>query len=118
MEDSGLNGSKHCQNSFSSQYHSESHFDLLLPFQNILIMSHFQMICLLSLRHDSALHSGDETATYLVFNTFTSRTTCLLTLIKVCFSLYLCYLPADSYHQHDVSSHFISVSPGFPSGTL
>jgi hypothetical protein len=45
---------------------------------------HIQSICYLSLRHDFALHSGDETATYttylfiIVFSAFTNTPTSLL----------------------------------------
>jgi hypothetical protein len=42
---SGLNGTKHYQNSVSSEFPPESNFDLLL-----------------SLYHGSSLHAGDETA--------------------------------------------------------
>jgi hypothetical protein len=55
---------------------------------------------------------------HLVFSAFTSRSTSLLVLKFLCFSLlYLCYHPVDSHHQHrptaDVS-HSISLPPGFP----
>jgi hypothetical protein len=58
-EGSKLNSSKHYQNSVSP---SESDFDLLLLFPNILTVTHFETICLLLLYHNFDLHSGDETA--------------------------------------------------------
>jgi hypothetical protein len=64
-------------------------FWLLLSFPNIWTVPHSQMIWLLSLSHDFALHLCDEIATYyLVFSTFISRTTSLLISITVCVSLY------------------------------
>jgi hypothetical protein len=46
----------------------ESNFDLLQLLPNISTMSHSQKIYLLSLCHDFALHSGYETATYILFS--------------------------------------------------
>jgi hypothetical protein len=61
-ESSGLISSKHYQNSITS-YFSESNFDLLLSFPNILTVTHFQVMSLLFLCHNFDLHSGAETAT-------------------------------------------------------
>jgi hypothetical protein len=63
-EGSGLNGSKHCQNSSSSYFPPELNFYLLISSANIWTVTHFQIICLLFLCPDLDLHSGDEIATY------------------------------------------------------
>jgi hypothetical protein len=67
-EGSGLNFSKVCRNSVSSEFLPKSNFDLLLSFQNIWIVTRFKMNCLLVLHHDFDLHSGDETVTYTSFS--------------------------------------------------
>jgi hypothetical protein len=74
---SGLNGNKHYQNSISSQFPSESNFDMLLLFPNTGNVSYFQKICLLSLCNYS------DSNIYIVFSAFTSRPSSLLASIKV-----------------------------------
>jgi hypothetical protein len=63
-EGSEPNDSKHYQNSTFSLFPPEPNFGLLLPFPNILTVTHFQMICLLFLCPDFGLHSGDEITAY------------------------------------------------------
>jgi hypothetical protein len=53
----------------------ECNFNLLLSFQNIVILPHFLSTNWLSLYYDVVLHLGDET---LFFCAFTSRPTSLL----------------------------------------
>jgi hypothetical protein len=50
--------------------------------QNIRTVPHFQRICLVSLCHDFALHSGDKTKPFF-FSVFTSRPTSLLAWVEV-----------------------------------
>jgi hypothetical protein len=63
-EDSELHGSKHYHNSTLLYFAPESNSDLLLSYQNVFIVTHFKIICLLDLCPDFDLDSGDETPTY------------------------------------------------------
>jgi hypothetical protein len=76
------------------EFSHESHFVLLLSFLNIWTIQHFQNISQLSLCHDFALHSGDETATYTYLWTSTAcyRDSFTFTFMRspCCLSVYLC----------------------------